>query len=195
LRRHANIVQTYNDDLLQIYATAATEIAENATNRYFLQRSINWVLAPDTRQNVYASFAVTLQNFFNSVQRPWLHCPHSAISVGSVILGTWGQADTTLLLGTDYDLDLATDPARIRLTSFGAFQSQVDHLTISYVSGYGTTTETVPTPVRQAIMLLTTRLYQQRGDEIGALWSSGAEALLAPYTVLKFGGSSDLYSV
>jgi hypothetical protein len=195
LRKHANIVQTYTDDLLLLYATAATEIAESATNRYFLQRQISWVLTTDARQSIYSSLAVTLQNYFNSYMHPWLHCPHSAISVDSVSLGTWGVTpDVTLVQGTDYYADVSTDPARIQLLSFDAFQANVDHLTTTYHTGYGTSAETVPKAIQQAIMLLTTRLYQQRGDEVGALWSSGAEALLAPYTVFQFGAASDLYS-
>jgi hypothetical protein len=196
LRRHAYIAQNNYDDLLAIYSTAATEIAEHATNRFFLQRSIKWVLTPDTREPIYFSFAITLQNYFNSFQSPWLHCPHSAVSVDSFSIGAWGspEIDTLLTVGQDYYVDVASDPARVQMLTFDEFDPDVDHLTINYTSGYGATDAEVPMPIKMAIMLLTTKLYEQRGDQDNALWSSGAEALLAPYTVFQFGGSSDLYS-
>jgi hypothetical protein len=194
LRRHAYITGNDSDDMLMIYGTAATELAENATNRYFLQRSIQWTLTPDTRLPIYFSLAVTLQNYFNSYQSPWLHCPHSAVSVDSMAIGAWGQSDTVLTLGQDYLADTKSDPARVQMLTFAEFNPNVDHLTINYTSGYATTGANVPMPIWQAIMLLTTRLFEQRGDQDGALWSSGAEALLAPYMVFQYGGSSDLYS-
>jgi hypothetical protein len=205
LRRHAAVTNTYDDDLLTLYATVATEIAEKATNRYFLQRAVQWVVTPDTRQTVYFSMAVTLQNYFNTYQRPWLHLPHSAISVDSMAIGTWGVADTVLVEDQDYQLDLSTDPARVRMLSFAEFDPEVDHLTLNYTTGYApaptnitgsicyTIPAGVPLPICQAILLLTTRLREQRGDQDGGLWSCGAEALLAPYTVLQFGGSTDFY--
>jgi hypothetical protein len=194
LRRHAYITGNESDELLTIYGTAATEIAETWTNRYFLQRSIQWTLTPDTRLPIYFSLAITLQNYFNSYQSPWLHCPHSAVTVNSMAIGTWGNADTVLTLGQDYRVDTMSDPARVQMMTFEEFDPDVDHLTIDYTSGYGLTGAQVPMPIWQAIMIMTTKLYEQRGDQDGPVWSSAAEALLAPYAALQYGGSSDLYS-
>jgi hypothetical protein len=196
LRRHIRIDQGEDDELLQIYATAATDIAESACNRFFLQRAVKWVLTPDTRQPIYFSLAVTLQNYFNSYQSPWLHCPHSAVSVDSMSIGIWGQPDADVILTylQDYNTDVQSDPARVQMLSFEEFDPDVDHLTIGYTSGYGTTPSQIPMAIWQGVLLLTMRLWEQRGEQDGVIWSSGAEALLAPYMALQFGGSSDLYN-
>lgn len=194
LRRHCKIDGTQDDPLLQAYGTAATEIAENATNRYFLQRSVQWVLTPDTRQTVWFSLAVTLQNYFNTYQRPWLHCPDSAISVDSMSIGNWGEADTVLVLGQDYEVDISTDPARVRLLNFEEFDPEVDHLTINYTSGFGSDPADIPMPIMTAICLLTMKLWEQRGEQETGLWSAAVDSLLAPYVVYQFAASSDLYN-
>lgn len=194
LRRHANITDTDDDDLLQLYGTIATDLAEKATNRFFLQRNVNWILTADTRQTVYFSMAVTLQNFFNTYQRPWLHLPHSATLINSFAVGSWGASDNILTPVQDYNVDLGTDPARLEMLSFVEFDPDVDHLTVNYTSGYGTTNDEVPKPIIGAILMLATYLKENRGDQNSALWDCGAMHLLAPYVVYQFAGMSDLFN-
>lgn len=197
LRRHANIDDTDDDDLLQIYGNLATDLAEKATNRYFLQRMVKWTLTADTRQTVYFSMAVTLQNFFNTYQRPWLHLPNSATVVNSFSVGQWGQSLNTLVLGQDYNVDLSTDPARVEMLTFVEFDPNVDHLEVVYTSGYATTPEQLISThpaLAGAVMMLATRMKENRGDQDSDFWRCGAMSLLAPYVSLQFAGMSDLYN-
>jgi hypothetical protein len=193
LRRHAVITNTYDDDLLKAYGVAATELCENFTNRYFLQRSVQWTLSNDRRHQVWPYMNTTQLAYFNTFQHPWLHCPHSAVSIEQFAIGTWGQADTVLVEGTDYEVDTATDPARIHILNFNVFDPNTDHLTVNYTSGYSTDATGVPPALLGAIMMLATRLREGRGDQDTSIWACGAEALLAPYTVIRLGGGNDLH--
>lgn len=196
IRQHAYVDQYYNDNLIMMYSIAATELAENMTNRFFLQRSVQWVISADEKLPIYYGTSANSQNYFLNLYQVWLHCPHSAVSIDSVAIGDWNSdgVDTPLVLDTDYQVDVATDPARIMMLNFDQFDWQHDHVTINYTSGYAATAADVPVPIQIAIMLLTTRMIEAKGDQEAALWSSGAESLLAPYVVNRFGGSSDMFS-
>ena len=59
-------------------------------------------------------------------------------------------------------------------------------LAIEYVAGYGQPAD-VPAPIVNAILLTTAALYEHRGADDGGL-PRAAEALLAPYRLVTFGG-------
>ena len=195
LRRAANIDQTYDDDILLEYGTVATDLIEKATNRFILQRDVNWTLSLDTRATIFYSFSVTLQNYFSYFPQPWLHCPHSAITFNSFSIGNWNVTpDTTLVAGTDYAVDINTDPARIQLLNFGVFNSEVDHLTANYTTGYGTDYESinaVAPGLLTAIKVMTARMYQNRDTDV-ELWTPIINSLIGSYTVYQFSGNYDL---
>lgn len=82
-------------------------------------------------------------------------------------------------------LDASCDPPVIRvageLPEIGRARSAVE---IDVVAGYGSTPAAVPAPLRQAVLRLTTRWFEQRGDVVGrdaAVLPAGIAALVAPY--------------
>ncbi len=195
LRRHVAIDSIADDDLLEMYGQAATELAENFCGRMFLQKSVTWILATDDSTPGYFPMAVMLQNYLTgAMSNSWLHLPNTAVSIDSVKIGQWGDVDIPLVLGTDYQIDIHTDPARVRLLTYAGFNYQTDHIAIAYTTGFGSQPTQVPAPIRQAIMVLVTRLKEHRGDEAHDVWCMAAESLLAPYNIFRFGGASDLFS-
>jgi hypothetical protein len=171
-RRHLRSVQNSDDDILQLYIQTATEQAEAYLNRTLLQTSYQWVMS-----DTYPPFIDTLMATplvivpiaiaFNGIGT-WhrlLEIPRAPVTaVASVVMGSWGAADTTLVLGTDYDLDLQNDPPRIRLDDAISFATY-DHMAITYTAGYGTDPSAIPASIKHAILLLTASLYERRGDE------------------------------
>jgi uncharacterized phiE125 gp8 family phage protein len=58
---------------------------------------------------------------------------------------------------------------------------------IDYLAGYGDTGDTVPAPIKHAILLLTAALYESRGD-VNAPLPEAAWAIMTPYRLWQFAG-------
>ncbi|RDJ22997.1 hypothetical protein DWF00_06435 [Bosea caraganae] len=82
-------------------------------------------------------------------------------------------------------LDIASDPPMIRVAGevpeLGRERGAIE---IDVVAGYGATAAAVPAPLRQAVLRLATRWFEQRGDVVGrdaAALPGEILALVAPY--------------
>jgi uncharacterized phiE125 gp8 family phage protein len=190
LRQHAVLDRTDDDDLLMFYGTSATELAEQFTGRIFLRKQITWTIANDDPASVYPFGVFLMQRF----RQRWIHLPHTATAVTDARFGGWGNADTVLVEGADYQVDLATSPTRLRMVSASAYAYNSNHLSVTYTSGYGTTEDSIPAPIRHAIMVLTTRFREFKGDDPANIWCAAAENLLAPYKIFRFGGPAEMWS-
>ncbi len=111
------------------------------------------------------------------------------ISVDAVtVYDAEGQA--TVIDPGGYTVDTASVPGRLALAA-GAPVSVgqvVNGIEIDVTAGYGPTSIDVPTPLRQATMMLVAHWYEHRGpvghDQAGDVLPLGYEALIAPYRVL-----------
>jgi uncharacterized phiE125 gp8 family phage protein len=93
--------------------------------------------------------------------------------------------DSKAILGADlYETDAASRPARI------ARKDQVpwpvpgralNGIGVTVDAGFGATPESVPEPLRQAILLLVGHWYAHRGEDSTGQLPSSVAALLAPY--------------
>jgi uncharacterized phiE125 gp8 family phage protein len=89
----------------------------------------------------------------------------------------------------DYEVDAVGQPGRVVLSSpVPAAGRKVNGIEIDVTAGYGASAIDVPTPLRQAIMMLVAHWYEHRGavghDMAGDTPPLGYEALIAPYRVL-----------
>ena len=55
-----------------------------------------------------------------------------------------------------------------------------------YQVGYGDDAEDVPEPIREAVRVLATHLFEHRGDEQGVEVPDAVRSLLWPYRILEF---------
>ena len=102
-------------------------------------------------------------------------------AVSSVTHVGWDGDTSTLVQGTDFDLDLIQEPARIRFRHQCGWLHGA-HTSIVYQAGYGDTPAAVPSPIINAVLLTTARLYEQRGDaESDEVLTRAARSLLDPY--------------
>jgi uncharacterized phiE125 gp8 family phage protein len=108
--------------------------------------------------------------------------PVSAIAAARVydVLGS-AQPVTEAALA----LDIRSNPPVIRIVGevpeIGRERGAIE---IDVVAGYGATAVAVPAPLRQAVLRLTTRWFEQRGDVVGrdaAALPGEILALVAPY--------------
>lgn len=193
-RQHARIDHTYDDGLLGIYLQSATALAESYLNRALINRTLTLSFArtqpPVQWPSVYVPIVMPIgYEYLNAwPTQNTLELLRSPIqSVTSVAVGTWGTTDTALVAGTDYDVDLSLDPARVMFYGNSPFTPGHDHITVTYVAGYGPDSSTVPVPIQQAILLMLTASYEHRGDGDGEIVSSTVRSLLDPYRLVTFG--------
>lgn len=60
-----------------------------------------------------------------------------------------------------------------------------DGIEIQFITGYGSSASAVPTPIKQAIKMIVSGLYENRGDCQDGNLPSGAAALLSQYRILS----------
>lgn len=95
----------------------------------------------------------------------------------------------------NYYVDSVREPARILLRDAGSFPTDLraaNGLKIVYTAGYGTTTQSVPEPIRIAMMQYCAFLYEHRGDferYPPPVPPKVLTQLLTPYTIMRFGST------
>ena len=117
-----------------------------------------------------------------------------ALSVTSIRYTDTAGVDT-LLSASNYDVDLYSEIPRIT-PKYGYFwpatKIELNAVRIRYQSGYGPAAADVPPPIRQAILLMVSHLYEHRESvvqlERGALSElpQGLDRLLWPYRALDY---------
>lgn len=157
-----------DDAQLAALVTAAREMAEAITRRALLTQT--WDLFLD--EFPAAEIEVPL---------PRLQ------SVTSITYTDAAGVSQTLAAGA-YQVDTASEPARLLPaygTSWPCTRAVPNAVAVRYVAGYGDTPADVPQPIRQAVLLLVSGLYEAAVPE-EALKNSTVHALLAPHRVLRF---------
>jgi uncharacterized phiE125 gp8 family phage protein len=119
-----NEEDSFDDSLIDALVKASAELAENKTNRSFMQATYEWKgqFFPACDIEGY----VTLR-------------PGPLVGVTSVKYYADGSASqTTMTPGTDYEVDTNSTPGRIRfLNSLPDVDDRTDAVEIIFVSGYG----------------------------------------------------------
>lgn len=83
---------------------------------------------------------------------------------------------------TTYSVDRFSDPARIKInTTWPSTNGKMNCVTVRYTAGYGASAD-VPQAIKQAMLLIIGRMYEQREDTVYKMPTS-SENLLLPYIV------------
>jgi len=166
-RTQTRVDQTTEDSYLTALITVARQLTENATSRSLISQ---------TRSLVLDGFP------------PCIHLPHGPVqSVTSIIYIDSAGASQTLP-GALYQTDLTSVIPRIVVApgqSWPTVQTQrLNPVTVRYVAGFGSAGADVPSPLRQAMLLLISHLYDQRAQtSVVELYDTpfGYDALIASY--------------
>ncbi len=166
-KAHLKVDTTDDDALLTSLIVAARTRAEWHSGRAFVTQS--WTLWLDAWP----------QDGLIEIPLPPLQ------SVTQV--ATYALDDAMSVLAPSlYQVDLASTPARLALKGMFpplANLRAVNAVAIAFTAGYGGA-NSVPQPIKQAILQIVADLYAHRGDE-AQIVSPAAEALLAPYRIFK----------
>ncbi len=111
------------------------------------------------------------------------------VSVGSVKYLEPAAGAVTTLASSEYLVDTVSVPGRIRLAygkSWPAHRAQWDAIRIQYTVGWAA--EAVPQPIKQAMLLLISHLYENRTLEVPGRLTPvqfAVDSLLAPYRLAR----------
>lgn len=189
LKDHLRINQSYDLKNLVFYLQTAIEVVQNYTNRSLLTQQLQFSLGQSPRFGLVNMSLPSSYGFSWYNQRaPAIKLPRPpVVSVDQVSLGVWGVTDTILTQGVDYDIDIESQPARILFYSYFDLNILQCNLLINYTSGYGLVGNTVPNQLVQAVLLITTALYQHRGESDDDIITRGARSLMDPFCEETFG--------
>jgi len=158
-----------DDTIIAGLVTAATKSAEEYTNRFFLETTLEQ----------YGTTFDDIKNLFKS--------PTSQV----VSIQYYDENNSLQSLSTDvYDITSAVEPSQIYLKpnqSFPQIAKREDAVVVKYKVGYGTASTDVPLPIIQACYLTIGHWYQNRQQvvvgKIATEIPMGAKFLLDQYKV------------
>jgi len=99
---------------------------------------------------------------------------------------------TTLTAVTDYLEDIVSEPGRVVLPYSGSWPTFTPYpirpIEIQFIAGYGSTEDSVPAEIRQAMLIMISDLYENHEDKVEkALTNLGTvDSLLANYRMFHF---------
>lgn len=173
VKPHCRVEVDDDDVLLSIYIAAAREWCEDFRRQSFITQT--WDLYMDSWPTL------PLELHRGPVQ--------SVTSVKYTDID--GNENTFDSAG--YLVDTISEPARLVLKSSASWPTvelqEINGVVVRYVAGYGNAANDVPQSVRQAILLLTGHLYENREQTIDQSLREipfGVRELLRPRRVMRF---------
>lgn len=173
VKNHTRIDTSADDTLVDGYLQSARQLAEEWTGRAFVTQT--WTMTLDTFPDSGCL----------------IHVPLGRLQSITSIQYVDTNGDTQTLATSKYRV--STNSIRGRISeaygeSWPLTQGVTEAVTIVFVAGYGNAKTDVPMPIRQAVALITSLLYEHRGDEAFSIHEHDAICnLLAPYRLLDVG--------
>jgi|DEB0MinimDraft_6_1074348.scaffolds.fasta_scaffold26178_2 hypothetical protein len=195
-REHLRLDDDVDNIQVMAYIMAAREWAENYTGRVFITRTLRQFLdsTPAVTNNGFNGYRTGHQNSLTGGQYAIEIAASPVISVTSVKY--YNDAGTESTWATsNYYVDTVRDVPRIVLLDGGSWPTDLrgaNGLEINFTAGYGSSPDSVPEPIRLAILQYCTFLYEHRGDFEGSALPkppSLLQALLQPYKIMRFGAT------
>lgn len=170
---HLRVDGNAEDDYITSLIIAAREWAEGFTRRAFINRTIR----------------LSLEEFPTEIRLPF----GKTQSISSFAYTDSDGNAATLTSGVTYTLDSESEPARLvpyYNTQWPSVYDVPNAIQITYVVGYGAAATSVPTSIKQAMLLACGNWYENREATIsGTIIAEvplAAEALLTQYRILEF---------
>jgi uncharacterized phiE125 gp8 family phage protein len=167
-KAHLQVTTTDDDALISAFIVTARMYAESYTNRQLM--AAIWDLYLDE----FATYKIRLQK-------------SPVVAVTEIAYKDSDGADATVDL-EDIALDIANEPARL-VPGYGiswpSTQSIQNAVKITFTAGYADA-DTVPAPIKSAMLLIVGHLYENRGDEGHRALPKSINFLLDPYIAMIF---------
>jgi uncharacterized phiE125 gp8 family phage protein len=155
LRLFTEYGQHPDDDLIELYISAATGAAEDYLQRYLAQRTLRLKRDDFPTENQDGVTIITLPVY-------------PVLSVDSINYVDLAGATQTL---TGYEVDSDSIPARIRVLEPPDVKEGLSGLTINVTVGYASgdspaTADLIPAQIKQAILLMVGQMYEHRENMV-----------------------------
>ena len=190
-QQHARIDSTYDTDYVSWLIETATDLAQQYLNRALITQTLQWSIAHD-RSRLQGMLGGTYGTAYSTMfpgnlgRQHSLELPRAPLqAVTSIVRGDPLEGDVTYA-PTMYGVSTTTDPGRVQIYGNHYPDWSIHSLAITYVAGYGDTSDTIPTPIRHAVLMMVANLYEHRGDEDGGEMPTVVERLLDPYRLDVF---------
>jgi uncharacterized phiE125 gp8 family phage protein len=161
---HTRVDDSADNSLVQALIVAARRAAEAYTRRAFISQS--WAMYLDQ---------APAGNFLEIPKAPL---------IGISSIQTFTDADVaTTFASSNYYVDLITKPGRVVLRTAASWPTPTraaSGFVVNFRAGYGATGSHVPADIRQAILMIVSHLYENRGDAESDM-PRVAQMLLEPY--------------
>jgi len=161
---HTRVDDTADNALVSALIVAARRAAEAYTRRAFISQS--WAMYMDQPPT---------GNFLEIPKAPL---------IGISSIQTFTDADVaTTFASSNYYVDLITKPGRVVLRTAASWPTPTraaSGFVVNFRAGYGATGSNVPADIRQAILMIVSHLYENRGDAESDV-PRVAQMLLEPY--------------
>ena len=141
LKAHLRIDEATEDDILQMYLDAATAVAQEQLGKALISQTWN-----ESVRYVNGRVDLTV----NHVQ-----------SLSSITYYDSDNVQQTATL-SDFDLVAGDDWAYVESDAWPSLYSRADAITFQYVAGFGSSPDSIPANIRQAILLLAGQYYANR---------------------------------
>lgn len=191
LKAHLRLAddQTDEDALVIGLLRSAVEHCESFTGRALMTQT--WTLFRDAwpcGDGAVPAEGLTIGSSYDPPARG-IELPKPPLQAVTTIK-TYDDSDSaTTWDAANYLVDTAREPGRIvarRGQSLPLPTRAANGIEIRFVAGYGDDPADVPEQIRHGLQLLTARLYEHRGDDMGlAARESGAARLWQSYRVLR----------
>lgn len=193
-RNHLRLDDDVDDAQVRSYIQAATDWAENYTNRFFISRSCQMMI--DGAREIDSVLWEGTRTGFSGISYVD-HIEIAGTPVMSVESVNYYTDDDTQNVWADsnYYVDTFSEPARIVLRDGGTYPTDLrvaNGIEVNFTAGYGSDPRNVPEPIKLAILQYMTFLYEHRGDFErfpAPTPPSVLSQLLGPYKVMRFNSS------
>ncbi|MFC3051651.1 head-tail connector protein [Kordiimonas pumila] len=193
VKDHLRIDGAEEDAALGALISTSVTLVETWLDMALINRTVAVYLDtwPETQAGTGTWWNGVADGVVSMLQSDIFHAPLPVRPVSAVAsIGVTAADGTTSAWNTDdYYLKPGLAPAIVR--KYGRVWPQpgvpADGIKITVTAGFGADWNTVPAGIRQALLMLVTHLYYNRGDTSGdpALKASGALGILAPYRTVR----------
>lgn len=197
-RKYCRVYTDYEDDVIQSLVTTARIMVEQYLARSLNTQTLQWTVKFEYHTfNPYGLGAGSIVGLWGgwgyTDRHDTMELARAPVqTVNSVVLRDHDGNDVPID-DTTYSLDIDMEPARLCLFWDKIAQITnppvlpIQHIQIEFDAGY---TDTIPTPITQAILLMVNYLYERRGDEIAMPdMPKAIFYLLDPFKLTFFGGT------
>ena len=191
-KAHLRVDTADQDDLIEALITAARTAVEDATGRALITQTLeialdHFVTPPDLRYVTYPYLTPAKALLLPSPPLIGLKRITYYDGDGNAVLLHDEVGSPTVI--SDFVVDTHSEPGRLVPASGGnwpSVQDRANAVTIRYTAGYGDDGESVPMPLKQAMLLLISHFHENPsavGEKLEEL-PMGVQFLIARYRIL-----------